>query len=80
MPEGLTTHVGEYWIKLSGGQRQRISIARAFLKDSPFLLLDEATSSLDSESEQKIQSALKKLMKKKNHISNCTSFINNKIM
>ncbi len=65
MPEGLTTHVGENGIRLSGGQRQRISIARAFLKDSPFLLLDEATSSLDSESEQKIQSALKKLMKKK---------------
>ena len=50
---------------MSGGQRQRIAIARAFIKDAPFLLLDEATSSLDSESEEKIQNALKKLMKGK---------------
>ena len=33
------------------------------LKDAPILLLDEATSALDTESERKIQVALKHLMK-----------------
>ena len=39
-----------------------MSIARAFLKDSKIILLDEATSSLDSETEEKIQKALDKLV------------------
>lgn len=68
MPAGFNTQIGENGVRLSGGQRQRISIARAFLKNSPFLLLDEATSSLDTESEEKIQKALKKLMKNKTTI------------
>ena len=33
------------------------------LKNAPILLLDEATSALDTESERKVQAALKKLMK-----------------
>ena len=36
--------------------------SRAFLRNAPILILDEATSALDSESEAKIQLALKKLM------------------
>ena len=52
-------------MKLSGGEKQRLSIARAMLKDAPILLLDEATSSLDTESEKKVQEALKRLMKGK---------------
>jgi ABC-type multidrug transport system fused ATPase/permease subunit len=65
MEQGYKTLVGERGVRLSGGQRQRIAIARAFLKDAPILLLDEATSSLDSQSEQQVQSALERLMKNK---------------
>ncbi|MEE3301181.1 MAG: lipid A export permease/ATP-binding protein MsbA [Pseudomonadota bacterium] len=62
LPSGLDTQVGDDASLLSGGQRQRIAIARALLKNAPILILDEATSSLDSESEQHIQAALKTLM------------------
>ncbi len=62
MPDSYDTYVGERGTKVSGGQRQRLAIARAMLKNAPILLLDEATSALDTESERRIQEALKKLM------------------
>ena len=62
------TMIGENGVKLSGGEKQRLSIARAFLKKSKIILLDEATSSLDSETEEKIQKALSKLVLNKTTI------------
>lgn len=63
LPEGYDTIVGERGSSLSGGQVQRIALARVFLKDPPIVILDEATSALDSGSEEKIQDAVKHLLK-----------------
>lgn len=62
LDNGYDEIVGERGARLSGGQRQRLAIARAFLRSAPILILDEATSALDSESEEKIQHALSKLV------------------
>ncbi|TLD42277.1 MAG: Lipid A export ATP-binding/permease protein MsbA [Candidatus Jettenia ecosi] len=68
LSKGYQTEIGEDGLKLSGGQRQRVALARAFLKNAPILILDEATSSLDSEAENLIQQALKRLMQNRTTI------------
>ena len=69
LPEGYDTVLGESGGGLSQGQRQLLCIARIMLTMPPMLILDEATSSIDTRTEEKIQSAFGRLMEGK------TSFI-----
>ncbi|WP_440909040.1 ABC transporter ATP-binding protein [Candidatus Pelagibacter sp.] len=68
LPNKYDTIIGENGIRLSGGEKQRVSIARAMIKRSSIILLDEATSALDTETESKIQNALKILTESKTTI------------
>ncbi len=62
LKNGYDSAVEEGGATLSVGQRQLISFARALLADPRILILDEATSSVDTQTEQIIQSALATLL------------------
>jgi len=61
-PNGYATMIGERGVMLSGGQRQRIAIARAFLSDPRILVLDDSTSAIDSNTEDQIQRAMRRIL------------------
>lgn len=63
LPRGFDYNVMERGATLSVGQRQLISFVRAMVYDPKIIVLDEATSSVDTETEELIQSAIEKLMK-----------------
>lgn len=61
-PQGYQTVIGERGVMLSGGQRQRLAIARAFLSDPRILVLDDSTSAIDSNTEDQIQRAMRRIL------------------
>ena len=63
MKRGYDTVIGEEGKTLSFGQRQLLCITRLMLAHPSMLILDEATSSIDTRTEQLIQSAFNKMMK-----------------
>jgi len=69
LPDKYDSEVGERGVQLSGGERQRVAIARAFLSDPRILILDDSTSAIDSNTEDKIQRAIRNILK------NRTTFI-----
>ena len=62
LEQGYDSEVGEGGSLLSTGQKQLLSFARAILADPRIFVLDEATSSIDTETEQEIQSAIETLL------------------
>ncbi|MDA8818705.1 ABC transporter ATP-binding protein/permease [Flavobacteriaceae bacterium] len=68
LPNGYDYNVKERGVMLSTGQRQLIAFLRAYISEPSILVLDEATSSVDSYSEEIIQSAIDTLTKGKTSI------------
>jgi ATP-binding cassette subfamily B protein len=64
-PAGLDTRVGERGITLSGGQRQRVAIARAVIREAPVLILDDCLSSVDSQTEERVLTGLRGVMRRR---------------
>ncbi|NHJ32292.1 MAG: ABC transporter ATP-binding protein [Asgard group archaeon] len=60
--KGYETIVGERGMTLSGGEKQRVAIARAFLTNPDILILDDSMSAIDSETEEEIGKAIKKIL------------------
>lgn len=67
-PNKFETMVGERGVTLSGGQKQRSAIARAVIKDPKILILDDSLSAVDTQTEEKILSGLKEIMKNRTNI------------
>lgn len=63
LPGGYDYNVKERGVMLSSGQRQLIAFLRAYVSNPSILILDEATSSIDTYSEELIQTATEKITK-----------------
>tara|TARA_B110000196_G_scaffold240218_2_gene208637 strand:- start:272 stop:1141 length:870 start_codon:yes stop_codon:yes gene_type:complete len=68
LPNSFDYIVGERGVTLSSGQRQLIAFLRVYIRNPKVLILDEATASIDSATEQLLQSALEKLSKNRTTI------------
>ena len=63
LPGGYQMELNEDASNVSQGQKQLLTIARTILADNRILILDEATSSVDTRTEQRIQTAMDNLMR-----------------
>lgn len=69
MEGGYEAMINDDASNISQGQKQLLTIARAILKNPRIIILDEATSSVDTRTEQYVQSAMLAMMEGK------TSFV-----
>ena len=61
-PDGYETDLGQGGVNVSGGQKQRLCIARALLKKPKILILDDSTSAVDTATDERIRTSLRKFM------------------
>ena len=59
MPKQYETELGQGGVNVSGGQKQRLCIARALLKKPKIIIMDDSTSAVDTDTDHRIQLALK---------------------
>lgn len=69
LPDTWETEVAERGSTLSGGQRQLISFARTMAHNPSILIMDEATANIDTETEEVIQAALRKMQENRTTIA-----------
>jgi ATP-binding cassette subfamily B protein len=62
LPGGLDAMVTERGGTFSTGQKQLLAFARALASDPQILVLDEATANIDTETEQRIQEAIGRVL------------------
>ncbi|GKS81240.1 ABC transporter [Ligilactobacillus pabuli] len=62
LPDKYETMLGQTGTSISGGQRQRLSIARSLLKTPKVLIMDDSTSAVDTNTEKRLQQALRQEM------------------
>jgi ATP-binding cassette, subfamily B, multidrug efflux pump len=68
LPDNYDYNVKERGVMLSSGQRQLIAFLRAYVSNPSILILDEATSSIDTYSEELIQTATETITKDRTSI------------
>ena len=57
--DGYNRELGQGGVNVSGGQKQRLCIARALIKKPKIIILDDSTSAVDTDTDHRIQLALK---------------------
>ncbi len=62
MEGGLDGAIGQGGTTVSGGQRQRLAIARALVKRPEIYIFDDSFSALDTATDARLRSALRKNM------------------
>ncbi len=63
LPDGLDSNVAENSENFSAGQLQLLSFARLLIQNPKIIIMDEATANIDTDTEQKLQRALDRIMR-----------------
>jgi len=61
--ESYNTIIGERGVTISGGQKQRVAITRMLVGSAPVMIFDDSLSAVDTDTDAKIRSALRKRVK-----------------